>query len=193
LIANAVDVNTATSAINVYVRPKIGGEVRVTLTGTTDAYAPIRADSLIANAIDINTLITGATHIYVRPKSGGEVRFTTTGSTTSYTNVRGSLAYFDGIANNTGTNLYLGTTTEVYVTSVGMGANTPIVFQPIRADGFKGDYLDSNPSNASSTNVYIRPKVGGEVRATETGGTTTYVPVRASSFPLVRWQSINKI
>jgi hypothetical protein len=63
-----------------------------------------------------------------------------------------------------------------------MGDLSPIIWRPVRAEGFKGDYLDANPSTGS-TNIYVRPKSGGELRATLTGTTDTYVPVRASSFP----------
>jgi hypothetical protein len=42
--------------------------------------------------------------------------------------------------------------------------------------------LDDN-SLIGGTNIYVRPAVGGEVRATTTGTTDSYVPVRASAFP----------
>ena len=55
-------------------------------------------------------------------------------------------------------------------------------YGPARASGFYGNFLDINDLT-SGTNVYVRPASGGEVRATVAGGTSTYVPVRAASFP----------
>ena len=48
-----------------------------------------------------------------------------------------------------------------------------------RANWVYADSLDVN----TGVNLYVRPRSGGEVRATVTGGTGTYVPVRAASFP----------
>lgn len=137
-------------------------------------------DFLYTNAIDVNP-VGGGINVYVRPKSGGEVRFAATGTTGNWQNVRGARGYFDGIGNNTGTNLYLGTNGEVYATSVGMSDVQPLVWRPVRAAGFKGDYFDINPSTGS-VHVYIRPTSAGEVRATKTGTTDVYVPMRASNY-----------
>uniref|UniRef100_UPI001178B7F2 tail fiber domain-containing protein n=1 Tax=Caenibacillus caldisaponilyticus TaxID=1674942 RepID=UPI001178B7F2 len=50
------------------------------------------------------------------------------------------------------------------------------------ANGFVySDAYDANP-NSGSTHVYIRPKSGGEVRATVTGSTSTYAPIRAKEY-----------
>ncbi|WNF31632.1 hypothetical protein RI196_09945 [Aeribacillus composti] len=76
---------------------------------------------------------------------------------------------------------------------VSQGTTTYIQGDEIRATKFKSSadyvnfranwvYADSLDIN-NGVNVYIRPKSGGEVRATVTGTTGTYVPVRASSFP----------
>jgi hypothetical protein len=40
---DAVDSNPTSSGLHVYIRPKSGGEVRATVTGTTDSYASMRA------------------------------------------------------------------------------------------------------------------------------------------------------
>ncbi|MEG3032665.1 MAG: hypothetical protein RR813_05560, partial [Enterococcus sp.] len=62
-------------------------------------------------------------------------------------------------------------------TSRGMGSGT-IVYRNVRAAGYYGGFIDT-----TATNMYVRAASGGEVRATVNGGTSTYVPVRASSFP----------
>ena len=72
--------------IHLYVRPQSGGELRATVTGTTNQWVDIRGRFVYANSLDINT----GTHVYIRPTSGGEVRATVTGTTGTYVPVRAS-------------------------------------------------------------------------------------------------------
>ncbi len=47
--ANYVEVNAGVTGSNLYLRPRSGGEVRVTGAGTTDAYYPLRAGRIYSN------------------------------------------------------------------------------------------------------------------------------------------------
>lgn len=49
-------------------------------SGNGVSYMPLKASTLYANALDINT----GTHVYLRPTPGGVVRVTTTGTTNEY-------------------------------------------------------------------------------------------------------------
>lgn len=49
-------------------------------SGNGVSYMPLKASTLYANALDINT----ATHVYLRPTAGGVVRVTATGTTDTY-------------------------------------------------------------------------------------------------------------
>lgn len=50
--------------------------------------------------------------------------------------------------------------------------------------GNNGEYLFTNAidSNDRGTHMYLRPNVGGEMRVTQKGGTTKWLPMRAQSF-----------
>jgi phage minor structural protein len=127
LYTNAVDVNPVGEGVNVYVRPTSAGELRVTVTGTTDSYRPVRT----------NGIATGYTNLYLQ---GAEVRVvdsavSTWGNSHTYSNLRAAYLFADA--------------------------------------------LDVN--GAAATNLYIRPRSGGEVRATVTGSTTTYVDFRCKT------------
>lgn len=72
--------------IHLYVRPKSGGEVRATQTGTTNTYVPVRALLAYVNGVDINT----GTNMYIRPASNGVARVTSTGTTETYRPIEAS-------------------------------------------------------------------------------------------------------
>ncbi|GGE47553.1 hypothetical protein GCM10011391_27960 [Pullulanibacillus camelliae] len=86
MYSDALDSNPNSAGIHIYIRPKSGGELRATTTGSTSDYADIRGAFFYGNAFDINT----GTHVYMRPTSSGEVRATATGSTSTYRPVRAS-------------------------------------------------------------------------------------------------------
>jgi hypothetical protein len=176
---NYVDITTG---VNLYIRPYSNGEVRITNTGSTTSYRPLKASNLTADSLDVLTTTSG-NNLYVRAASSGEVRATVTGSTTSYVPLRGSNLFGDSVAVNstsTGTNMYVQSATsgEVRCTVI----NVPGSYVPLRASNLYADSLDTN-STSNGTNLYIRATSAGEIRATVNGGTGTYIPVRASSFP----------
>lgn len=179
-VGNYLNANTPFSGVShLYLRPRYGtGEVRVTGSGSITTYQDLRARGLYADTLDTNTSTAG-TNIYIRPAVDGEVRTTAINSSTNYVPIRTDSVWASGVASrDTNTNFYIGTDGELRVTSRGMGGINPIVYRNVRAAGFLGGALDS-----IATNIYVRPASGGEVRATATGTTSTYVPVRASSFP----------
>ena len=179
-VGNYLNANTPFSGVShLYLRPRYGtGEVRVTGSGSITTYQDLRARGLYADTLDTNTSTAG-TNIYIRPAVDGEVRTTAINSSTNYVPIRTDSVWASGVASrDTNTNFYIGTDGELRVTSRGMGGINPIVYRNVRAAGFLGGALDS-----TATNIYVRPASGGEVRATATGTTGTYVPVRASSFP----------
>jgi hypothetical protein len=127
LYTNAIDVNPVGSGKNVYIRPTSDGELRITVTGTTDSYRPIRT----------NGIITGYTNLYLQ---GSEVRVVdsasdTWGNSHTYSNLRAAYLFADAL----------------------------------------------DVQSPAANNVYVRPRSGGEVRATVTGTTDTYVDFRCKT------------
>ncbi len=159
-------------------------ELRVTSLGFTQEngsviYRPVRAEGYIGDYFDSNSQTAGV-NIFVRPAADAELRVTTRGSTTNYRPVRGSRAYFTGIATNTasgGTHLYLGADGEIRCTSVAMTDNASITWRNVAAAGYYGDFIEISPYTGSN-NMYVR--ASNEVRATKSGTTGTYIPIRAS-------------
>lgn len=179
-VGNYLNANTPFSTVShLYLRPRYGtGEVRVTGSGSITTYQDLRARGLYADTLDTNTATAG-TNIYIRPASDGEVRTTAYNSITNYVPIRTDVVWSVGVsARDTGSNYYVGADGELRVTARSLGNNGSPIYRNVRAATFYGGAIDS-----TATNMYVRPASGGEVRATATGTTGTYVPVRASSFP----------
>src|SRR5699024_4481056 len=51
-------------------------------------------------------------------------------------------------------------------------------YLPLRGNGFYGNYLEVN-AGVTGSNLYLRPRSGGEVRVTGAGTTDAYYPLRA--------------
>lgn len=62
----------------------------------------------------------------------------------------------------------------------GDGEVSSYTYLPLRASGFKGNFLDVN-SGTPGINLYLRALQGGEVRITAAGTTDIYYPLRAAS------------
>lgn len=170
---------------NGYIGIDAGRELRITSSGFTQDDGSVVYRNLRAAVIYGSGFSTNSTNAYIG--SDDETRFVNKGyvdgssNNPIYRNVRGYKGFFDGIGNNAGNNLYLGVNSEVYVTSLGMTNNNPIVWRPLRAEGFKGDYLEINPST-NSTHIYARPSSDGSLKVTRTGTTDSFRPVEASAF-----------
>lgn len=76
-------------AMNIYVKPAAGGELRVTQENTLDSYVDFRARQLFANTIQYNNEASGI-NIYIKPSATGEVRVTAANTTDSYVPMRAS-------------------------------------------------------------------------------------------------------
>ena len=179
-VGNYLNANTPFSTVShLYLRPRYGtGEVRVTGSGSITTYQDLRARGLYADTLDTNKATAG-TNIYIRPASDGEVRTTAYNSITNYVPIRTDVVWSVGVsARDTGSNYYVGADGELRVTARSLGNNGSPIYRNVRAATFYGGAIDS-----TATNMYVRPASGGEVCATATGTTGTYVPVRASSFP----------
>ena len=173
--ANALEANWGVdNATNIYLRPRAGGEIRVTAGQTVDTYLDLRARGLYATYLDYNSSHGSGSHIYLRPRAGGEIRVTALDTVDSYMSLRAHGFYGNFIRQNGGNNLYVGTTNEVRFTS----PNSETTYKNVRGGWAYFNALDIN----SGENLYIRPASSGEVRFTAKGTTGTYVPIRFSEW-----------
>src|SRR5699024_6837190 len=136
--------------------------------------------------LDKDFMQTGATgtstsNMYVGARSGYEVRFVdatqlpSDGLIDSYTYVdaRGKYGYFDGVAPNQSSHLWLGADGEVRISNKGF-----TTYNTLRTAGIYADFLEQNTLGNNANNFYIRPSRSGEVRFTKAGSTTSYAIVR---------------
>ncbi|PSL42121.1 phage minor structural protein [Planomicrobium soli] len=88
------------------------------------------------------------------------------------------------IVGTTTTNFYFSAYNEARAVNInglpGDGQIGSYTYIPVRADGYKGNYLDVN-TGTNATNLYLRPTLGGEVRVTAGGSTDIYYPLRAAA------------
>lgn len=109
---------------------------------------------------------TSNSNVYLAAQQGYEVR---------------ALAFVGNkLMTNGGTNLYLGTDSEVRVTARGGYNGDDTVYRNMRALGYYGDFIETN-SVTSGVNIYIRPDSNAEVRFTSKGTTDNYVDIRAKN------------
>lgn len=170
-----------TTTTNAYIGAD--GELRVVNKGTADTtqsgdiiYRDVRAQNIWANSIATNE----GTNLYLGADS--EIRAT---ARSGYNN--GSPIYRDFRAANlwgggfitSSTHLYLGSDSEVRLVNKGYldGSGGALTYRSIRGFSAIVDAVDIN----SGTHLYLRPASTGEVRATATGTTTTYVDFRCKT------------
>ncbi len=115
---NFVEVNAGVTGNNLYLRPRSGGEVRITGAGTTDAYYPLRAGKLWSNA-----LITTTTSLFLGTDSAVHMVNKTYANTGSgdpiYRDVFASY-YYGGAFITSTENAYIGTDGVLKVVNKGM-------------------------------------------------------------------------
>jgi hypothetical protein len=168
---NYIEVNAGETGNNLYLRPRSGGEVRVTGANTIDSYYPLRAGHVYSSSF-----ITTTTNAWIG--TDNILNVVAKGSAEGdlnpiYRDLRAANIYGTGFITSS-THAYVGTDSELRVQNKGLTG----IWRNVRAFTYFGDALDSN----GGTHVYVRPSSGGEVRATVTGTTGTYVPMRASNF-----------
>ncbi len=131
---------------------------------------------------------TSNSNVYLAAQQGYEVRavditqIPSDGAWDSYRYVPVRALAFVGnkLMTNGGTNLYLGTDSEVRVTARGGYNGEDTVYRNMRALGYYGDFIETN-SVTSGVNIYIRPDSNAEVRFTSKGTTDNYVDIRAKN------------
>ncbi|MEW4223129.1 phage tail spike protein [Rossellomorea marisflavi] len=168
---NYIEANAGENGFNLYLRPRNGGEVRVTGANTTDVYYPLRVGTLYASSF-----VTTTTSAWIGTDS--YVHIVAKGSAEGTLNpiYRNLIAYdiYGRSFITTSTHAYMGTDDELRIQNKGLSG----IWRNVRANLYFGNALDVN----NGTNLYIRPASSGEVRITQTGTTGTYKPVRASDF-----------
>lgn len=172
---NALDVNDGE---NLYLRPKVNGEVMITRTNTTDVYKDIRGG--FANFNGIRTNASGV-NMYIGTDE--EVRFTgksfASDSSIVYRDVRGAGARFNFIETNSSTNMYVRSSSggEVRFTSKGSTDN----FVDFR--GGVG-WVDSITTRGTNANFYVG--TDNEIRFTGrslyNSGSPIYRDARANGY-----------
>lgn len=131
---------------------------------------------------------TSNSNVYLAAQQGYEVRavditqIPSDGAWDSYRYVPVRALAFVGnkLMTNGGTNLYLGTDSEVRVTARGGYNGEDTVYRNMRALGYYGDFIETN-SVTSGVNIYIRPDSNAEVRFTARGTTDNYIDIRAKN------------
>ena len=66
-----------------------------------------------------------------------------------------------------------------YTDLPGTGNPAEYNYIPVRASGFKGNYLDVNHQGSNAIHLYLRTPSGGEIRATSVDTTDVWRPIRA--------------
>ncbi|MCM3324234.1 phage tail spike protein [Cytobacillus kochii] len=176
---NYVEVNAGESGINLYLRPRNGGEVRITGANTTDVYYPLRAGFIYSSAF-----ITTTTSAWVGTDSSLHVvaKGTAEGSLNPiYRDVRGSNFYGRSFITSS-THAYVASDSETRLVNKGFadGSSGNPVWRNLRGNGVYANFVEVN-GLTSGENLYVRAIK--EVIATASGTTGTYIPVRAASFP----------
>lgn len=123
---NSLNVNGALGGNNLYLRPRSGGEVRVTAAGTTDIYYDIRAGKVSGSSF-----ITTTTNAYIG--TNDELRVVNVGLTDTYRDVRAKEFIGSRLTLSSSFNtgyLRLEPRDEVRV------QNTSNTYKPIRASAF---------------------------------------------------------
>lgn len=131
---------------------------------------------------------TSNANVYLAAQQGFEVRavditqIPSDGAWDSYRYVpiRADSFIGDKLMTNAGTNLYLGTDSEVRATSRGGYNGNDTIYRNVRALGYYGNFLDSNYVTAGQ-HIYIRPDSGSEVRFTVRGTTDKWVDIRGET------------
>lgn len=173
------------NATNVYLRPRAGGEIRVTAGQTTDTYLDLRARGLYTTYLDKNLNHGSGDSIYVRPASNGELRVTRIGTTNRYLDVRAYGLKINAIDFNTdastGSNLYVRTVAGGELRFTTNGGTS--VYVDVRSRYAYTNVVEINALHGNTPNLFLRPGGTGEVRVTAAGRTDAYRPIRAASFP----------
>ncbi|MCT1904125.1 phage tail spike protein [Oceanobacillus sojae] len=172
---NYIENNAGSYGNNLYLRPRSGGEVRVTGAGTTDAYYPLRAGALYSNTLITTTTsmwlgTDNAVHLvnkgYVENSSGNPIYRTL---------YAGTIRNYGIITHST--HGYFGVDGELRVVNKGLGD----IYRDIRGLGFIGNRVALG-THINGIHFHVQPAGNGEVRITSRDGSGSYRPIRATDY-----------
>lgn len=168
---NYVEVNAGETGINLYLRPRNGGEVRVTGANTIDSYYPLRAGHVYSSSF-----ITTTTSAWIGTDSYLHVVAKGTAEGNLNPIYRNLMAYdiYGRAFITTTSNAYIGSDDEVRIVNKGLTD----IYRNVRAHTYYGNAVDIN----TGTHIYVRPTSGGKLRVTATGTTGIFRPVEAGGF-----------
>lgn len=182
---NFWNINPAVNGINLYARPLSGGELRVTLNGTTDNYQDVRAEGIYANHLTLNALEGVSSNLLIRPLADGEVRIVSNGTEDNYKAVRAEGYYgnywnVNTASSGSAANLYARPLSggELRVTLNGTTDN----YQDVRANHLFGNSLSVNSLHGYASHLYLKTIDYGELRVVSTSSSDVYRDVRAKGF-----------
>ncbi len=170
-----------------------GGNIRLEhvdgryTTFSNDGIHSYASDKSLIFRLDKDFMQTGATgtstaNMYVGAQNGYEVRFVDASqlpgdglsSSYNYVNTRGKYGYFDGIAPNQGTHLWLGADGEIRFSNKGF-----TTYNTVRGAGSYFDFLSMNAIGNNADNFYIKGKPSFEVRIVDWNNNENYINLRA--------------
>ncbi|MFP3509842.1 phage tail spike protein [Peribacillus sp. SIMBA_075] len=168
---NYVEVNAGETGINLYLRPRNGGEVRITGANTIDSYYPLRAGHVYSSSF-----ITTTTSAWIGTDSYLHVVAKGTAEGNLNPIYRNLMAYdiYGRAFITTTSNAYIGSDDEVRIVNKGLTD----IYRNVRAHTYYGNAVDIN----TGTHIYVRPTSGGKLRVTATGTTGIFRPVEAGGF-----------
>ncbi|MEW4325857.1 hypothetical protein Q0N12_04185 [Rossellomorea marisflavi] len=167
---NYIEVNAGENGFNLYLRPRNGGEVRITGANTTTVYYPLRASTFYGTSFITTTASAWiGTDVMLHVVAKG----TAEGSLNPiYRDLRAASIYGGSFITST-YHAYIGTDDELRVQNKSLDG----IWRNVRANVYYGNAVDIN----TGTHLYIRPSSSGEVRITQTGTTGTYKNFRAQN------------
>lgn len=172
---NFLENSAGSSGINLYLRPRNGGEVRITGANTLDIYYPLRAGRIHASAFTTTSTslwmgTDSAMHVVNKGYTFGDV------DDPIYRNIFAANIWGSAFITQS-THAYVGADGELRVVNKGLSG----IYREVRALGVHANFVETN-SATSALHFYVRPQSGGEAQVTRAGTTSTFMPIRASGF-----------
>lgn len=173
---NFVEVNRGVAGTNLYLRPRQGGEVRVTGANTTDVYYPLRASNIFGSSFITTTTSAwigtdSALHVVNKGYADGGA------GSPIYRDVFAANMYNSAMITRS-TNAYIGVDGELKVVNKGLGE----IYRDVRALGFIGNRVGLGTHISGATNFHVQTAGNGEVQITDRSGGGSFRPIRAREF-----------
>ncbi|MFS0643661.1 phage tail protein [Siminovitchia sp. 179-K 8D1 HS] len=185
---NFIETNGGTAGVNLYARPRNGGEFRITGANTTDVYYPLRAGVIYGSAFVTTTQSAWiGTDNYLHVVAKGTVEGS---SNPVYRPLRAGNIFGTAFITST-TNAYIGADEELRVVNKGLSG----IYRDLRAQNIyaQGKFTAPNNGVFESASGYVVLRAGGtngitylqsnqHVRATKLGQTGSYINIQAADF-----------